>query len=364
MAEVRGLAAHPLSARMFHPAGLDLVRRLQALGHRAFFTGGCVRDLVLRVYPRDFDIGTSATGAELAGSGMERARGRRRDRSGSTLSRGDTIDVDVFPMDDPPWIPEAEWRQQPRSGDVARDFAEAFDFTVNALQYDPVTDLLVDYVDGLHDLEQRTLRAVGDPDRQLARNRVAVVRAVILACKRGLAIEPRTWEAMRRNARAFSEAMPNQRNETLIKLLSCGASARAVGMSGELGILDHLFPPALVDVLASSARMDRYLAALDAEPLDGVPIAVLPALLLCGATGGASAEEVARMTAELAARFPLSPAIWRDASAAVLVLHGRAGHPRASGLRTGAARRRPSRTLEALERLVVAAHATQSSCGE
>ncbi|MFO0651205.1 MAG: hypothetical protein U0326_33585 [Polyangiales bacterium] len=301
---------------MIHPEALATVRALRDRGHRAYVTGGCVRDLALRVYPSDYDLATSASAVEIVAlfGGASPAR-KRAARVG--LSADDTIEVDVIPMDDPPWIPAGAWRAQARTGDLDGDFARAFDYTVNALLYDPVDDALYDHVDGLRDLETRTLRAVGDPLRQLARNRTAVVRGVTLAERRGLTMEPATREAMRQNADAVAGARPFQRSEAMIKVLASGASARIASTLRALGVLEHALPPKLARRFEEGSTAMAHLRALDAMPKRAMPYAALGAVLLLDAVMGATPAARDRTLTSLAARVPLSPARWNEAREAL-----------------------------------------------
>ncbi len=350
MTAVRVLREHPLSPRMFHPDALAVVRAFRERGHLAYFTGGSVRDLVLRTYPKDFDIGTLATGDEIRAvlGGDADGQGQRRHRPvQTTVLRDDSVGIDVLPMSDPPWVPAEVWRRRARSGDVLRDFAESFDFTMNALLYDPIDDVLIDYVDGLSDLGGRRLRRVCGRGEDFTWDPVSILRGVVQACRLGLTIEPGTRASMAEHAAGLLGANPARLGSHLTKLLSSSVSARAIAELRAIGVIDTLFPPRIASGLADAEAVGACLRALDDLPKAGLPVAVLIAVLLseplrAALVGGATEAEpdalgarpdpereetpddrIEELLEAMDARFPMPKRIWSQTRWALLgILRG------------------------------------------
>lgn len=316
--EVKVHRLHPLSPRLFHPDARALVTRFQKRGHPTYFTGGAVRDLALRVYPRDIDIGTLASDEVI--SAILGLPSRAPSRVPRVLPDEQTLEIDVFPMRAPPWIAPRDWRARPKSGDPSRDFAESFDFTINGLLYDPTEDTLIDYLGGMRDLELRQLRRVGDQHELFRKDPVSILRGVTLASKLGLTLEARTWEGMGRHVGDIATSNPARLGAHVIKLLTCRAAGKAIGLMRELGALPLFFPPAVVELLSTEASAGPTLRALDGAPKAGLPVAVLFAALLdepvrraCERTGAAGRAEIVQAeVAAFAARFRLSARTWSE----------------------------------------------------
>ncbi|MFO0651206.1 MAG: phospholipase D-like domain-containing protein [Polyangiales bacterium] len=327
---------------MIHPDALAIVHELRARGHRAYITGGAVRDLILRRYPRDFDVATTADEGEVAallgGSGDDAPRWTSPVQV--TVARGDTLGLDVLPMADPPWVPGEVWARRARSGDVLRDFAESFDFTVNALLYDPVDDALHDYVDGVRDLESRVLRRVCDRGDDFAWDPVSIVRGAVLASRLGLTLDATTRVQMQSHVGALRRANAARLAAHLVKLLASGRASPSLSTLRELGALDAMFPRDVAASLRDAARVDRGLRALDAAPREGAPVSLLLSALLVEPArdalrlAGINPADASRrfdaerdetpdevldaMLAAMDHRFPMPRRVWTQTRAALL----------------------------------------------
>ncbi len=173
----------------------EIVQQLVAAGHSAFWVGGCVRDFLLGLVPKDYDVATSAhpeqvlalfPGSELVGAhfgvvllpgGMEVATYRSEKNYEDGRHPGDVR----FEKD-----PEL---------DAARR-----DFTINALYYDPLREEVYDFTGGRKDLEQGIIRAIGDPPLRFREDHLRLLRAIRFAARFGYTIEPQTLEAMNQSA--------------------------------------------------------------------------------------------------------------------------------------------------------------------
>lgn len=199
-----------------------IIRRLRDAGHIAYLAGGCVRDQLLRLTPKDYDIATDAAPARV---GELFKRTREVGKSFGVMlvhEAGVTVEVTTFRR-------EGGYTDRRRPDHVefadARADAQRRDFTINALYIDPldtpqspappaadqaqqpprfavphVLGAVIDYVGGLPDLERRVIRAVGDPDARLREDDLRALRAVRFAARLGFEIDPSTEAAIRRHA--------------------------------------------------------------------------------------------------------------------------------------------------------------------
>src|SRR5688572_18826647 len=165
---------------------LAVVRRLRDAGHVAYFAGGCVRDQLLGLEPKDYDVATDAppdrvrqlfsnTQAVGAAFGVILVRHRKSQTEVATF-RTDLKYVDGR-------------RPEGVVFTTAEEDARRRDFTINGMFYDPVEDKVIDYVEGQADLQNRVLRAIGDPEHRIDEDRLRMLRAVRFAARFGLTID-------------------------------------------------------------------------------------------------------------------------------------------------------------------------------
>ena len=238
------------------PAGaVQVVEALRDAGHEAWLVGGCVRDLLLGRVPKDFDVAASATPDEVKRA-LPRARiiGRRF-RIAHVRFRRELIEVSTF-------------RRGNVEGDVSADGVvlsdnvygtlpeDAFrrDFTVNALYYDPVEDVLLDYTGGLMDIERRELRCVGDPALRFREDPVRILRAVRFAAKLSLSLRADIAAAIGPLAELLTAIPPARLFDEFNKLFMQGNAAAAWSLMWQYDLPEILFPLAKdEDALAQAA---------------------------------------------------------------------------------------------------------------
>jgi poly(A) polymerase len=209
--------AQPPTPRSDRDDALAVVRRLREAGHVAYFAGGCVRDQLLGLTPKDYDVATDAppqrvrelftkTDAVGAAFGVILVRQRRSQ-----------IEVATFRTD-------LEYRDGRRPEGVrfttAEQDARRRDFTINGLFYDPLDDRVIDYVGGQADLKEKVLRAIGDPDERFAEDHLRLLRAIRFAARFGLMIEPSTDDAIARHAQHLVRISPERIAEELRLMLT------------------------------------------------------------------------------------------------------------------------------------------------
>jgi poly(A) polymerase len=283
-----GRAQHRIDPHAVSAAAVTVVRGLHDAGFEAFLVGGCVRDLLLGLEPKDFDVATNAT-PENVRHVFRRARliGRRFRIAHVRVGR-ELIEVSTFRQraaDEE--VTEARSRRElgdrtsARSADglILRDNAygtidqDAFrrDFSINALYYDPVTEQVLDYVGGLDDIRARRLRLLGDPVTRFREDPVRILRAVRFAAKLGFEIEGDTRRAIPVTRSLIAGAAPTRLFDELCKLLLLGHAVPSWQLLREVGIADVLFPD-LRHTPASERLIENAMRGTDQRVHEDKPV--------------------------------------------------------------------------------------------
>jgi tRNA nucleotidyltransferase/poly(A) polymerase len=206
-------------------AARAVATRLRAAGYTAYFAGGCVRDRLLGREPQDFDVATDAPAAMV------------QQLFSKTVPVGVQFGVVLVLIDDEP-IEVATFRadaiyldgRHPSSVRFSspEEDARRRDFTINGMFIDPVTDAVIDYVGGQHDLKAGIIRAIGDPHARISEDRLRMLRAVRFTARLGFAMEPATLEAIRAAAPTITDIAWERIGDEVIRILtdSQGGSAR------------------------------------------------------------------------------------------------------------------------------------------
>lgn len=236
-------------------AALEVVRTLTLAGHQAFFAGGCVRDLLLGIEPKDFDVATSATpqiveslfprteavGAHFGVILVITHKGDRRHAIEVATFRNDGAYTDGRRPD------AVHFSTHPREDVLRRDF------TVNGMLFDAVsfeqTDYLegsiLDFVNGRDDLKLGLIRAVGRPQRRFTEDKLRTLRAVRFAARLGFNIEPVTAAAIAALSPAIHQVSAERVRDELSRMLTEGHARRAFELLDELGLLAEVLPEAV-----------------------------------------------------------------------------------------------------------------------
>jgi poly(A) polymerase len=241
-------------------AALRIVRRLRALGHAAYFAGGCVRDLLLGVEAKDFDVATSATPDEVqvafarteavgAHFGVVLVIDREPSSSGEDeVEERVATEVATFRHDgaysDGRRPDAVRFSLDPREDVLRRDF------TINGLLLDAVAyeegdrveDCVLDFVGGRGDLQARLVRAIGEPQRRFAEDKLRMLRAVRFAARLGFGIERRTMEAVQQHALEITVVSAERVREELTKILTEGRARRGFELLDESRLLVQVLP--------------------------------------------------------------------------------------------------------------------------
>jgi poly(A) polymerase len=223
------------------PDAMKVVRRLLQAGHEAYLVGGCVRDLYLGRSPKDFDVATSATPEAIRKAFRNSRVIGRRFKLAHVFFGPKIIETSTFRTapqqddDDPLITHDNEWG-------TVEDDARRRDFTINGLFYDVDSRRIVDFVDGIEDLDRGVVRTIGDPVLRFREDPVRMIRAVKFAARLDFEIEPTTWEALLEVASDIVRSSRARLLEEIYKLLRSGASRRCFELLLEAGLLHRIMP--------------------------------------------------------------------------------------------------------------------------
>lgn len=308
---------------------MRIVAALRKQGFEAYFAGGCVRDELLGLHPTDFDIATSATPNQV------------RNAFPGTHHVGASFGVVLVPINavnthtkEPikSHVEVATFRTEGPYSDKRRPdsvhFADAKadaqrrDFTINALFLDPlkpgpnplVDGSIIDYVNGQADLENRILRAVGNPDDRLAEDHLRALRAVRFAARMGLAIDPPTARAIRTHASELAGVSRERIGDELRRVLLHPTRAIAAALLTWLHLdgptlgTDDQPPPTTPDPDQPDPRRARQLS----PALAGLPPMLWPGATIAAPLAAWLLDRQAQPDPGLAARIRASLCLTND----------------------------------------------------
>lgn len=263
-------AEHPISRDRINSNALKVLNGLKAAGYASFLVGGCVRDLLLGREPKDFDVVTDARPEEVRKLfSNARLIGRRFKLVHVRFGR-DIIEVATFRAlaggED-----EAE-RELSDAGRILRDNvfgsqeedALRRDFTVNALYYDARDFSIIDYVNGIDDIQNGVLRVIGDPAVRYREDPVRMLRAVRFAAKLGFRLAPEAEQPLAELGPQLDDVPPARRFEEVLKLFHGGSAIESFELLRHYDLFRYLFP-------LTEKSMTRE--------QDGFPLALIPRAL-------------------------------------------------------------------------------------
>lgn len=218
----------------------DVLLKLRNAGFEAWFVGGCVRDLVMRIEPKDYDIATSARPDEVEALFPE------------GLMVGAQFGVVIVPRE-PGAVEVATFRSDGRYADgrhpvavefarTAREDVQRRDFTINGLLYDPRENRVIDYVGGQEDIRARRIRAIGEPRERFAEDHLRMLRAVRFAARFGFSLDPRLREAIQELGALAGDVSRERVRDELLKILTEGHARRGFELLDATGLLEIVLP--------------------------------------------------------------------------------------------------------------------------
>ncbi len=312
---------HSISRSAISPNALKVLYRLREAGYDAFLVGGAVRDLLLGITPKDFDVATNALpeevrrlfrncrligrrfrlahvhfGSEIIEVATFRAaaapeREDAPDEEGEGGEEGDAEDASTT-------VEDSEHRAFDQRGRILRDNLYGTidedvwrrDFTANALYYNIDDFSIWDFVDGVADVRARRMRLIGDPETRYREDPVRMLRAVRFASKLDFSIEPATEEPIRRLASLLDGVPAARLFDECLKLFLGGFGQKSFLLLERYGLFEHLFPMsaaafALPPYAYARDMLEAGLANTDARVQADKPVTptFLFAILLWGA---------------------------------------------------------------------------------
>jgi poly(A) polymerase len=299
---------HGINVDWVDERALNVVRTLQDRGFEAYIVGGAVRDLLLGLKPKDFDVATNAT-PEQVKSAFRRAFiiGRRFRIVHVVYGRGrehDVIEVSTFRAHldnaDAEQVKGNERSSKQElanmkhavdaSGRVLRDNvwgpqdqdAARRDFTINAMYYDPETGNVIDYHGGIADAKKKVIRMIGDPALRYREDPVRIIRAVRFAAKlaaSGFKLETKTAAPLKRAVKLLADVPQSRLFDEMLKLLQTGHALASIEQLKLQGLQKGIYP--LLDIVVERADDEFVKAAFndtDRRVGEGKPVA--PSFLL------------------------------------------------------------------------------------
>ncbi|WP_397535687.1 polynucleotide adenylyltransferase PcnB [Roseateles sp.] len=262
------VAEHGIDPGLLDERAVRVVQTLTDAGFEAYIVGGAVRDLLLGMRPKDFDVATNATPEQVKGlfrrafiigrrfrivhvvygrgrehevievstfrallvnEAADQVAGNEKTSKDELAGKSHVVDASGRVLRDNVWGPQIE--------DAARR-----DFTVNALYYDPQRQLVVDYHGGLADAKKRVLRMIGDPETRYREDPVRIIRAVRFAAKLGFEIEPKSRTPIKKTAELLGNVPISRMFDEMIKLLQTGHSLASLEELRKQGLTRGVFP--------------------------------------------------------------------------------------------------------------------------
>lgn len=260
--QIVAAGSHAISARQISSGCRKVVEQLDSAGYSAYVVGGCVRDLLLDLHPKDFDVATNATPEEICAL-FRRSRivGRRFQIVHVRMGR-EVIEVTTFrgphngdDGDDSRQSEAGMLLRDNRFGTITED-AHRRDFTVNALYYHPQDETVFDFSTGLADVERRQLRIIGHPETRYREDPVRMLRAARLAAKLDFTIEPHTEAPIRKLAGLLGDIPQGRLFDESLKLFLGGYAAATYRELRRLGLFKTLF--AETDRLLDAGSEDDF----------------------------------------------------------------------------------------------------------
>jgi poly(A) polymerase len=225
-------------SKPYHVAAA-IVQKLHEHGYVAYFAGGCIRDALQDIPPKDVDIATSASPDQVqalfqrtipVGIQFGVVRVLVSDLEFEVASfRSDGVYLDGRRP--------SEIRFSTPEQDALRR-----DFTINGMFYDPLNDRVIDYVNGREDLSGKLIRAIGQPSERFAEDRLRMLRAIRFATTLAFEIESRTWSAVKADAQAITVVSPERIRDELLKILVSPHRLRGFDLLDMSGLLAEILP--------------------------------------------------------------------------------------------------------------------------
>lgn len=221
-------------------AARAIVDRLRGAGFQALWAGGCVRDLVMGREPKDYDVATDATPAQVVELFPRGLRVGAQFGVIAVPGHGFITEIATFRSDG--IYADGRHPLQVRYARTPQEDVQRRDFTINGLLYDPVDERVLDFVGGQADIRARRVRTIGAPRARFGEDRLRMLRAVRFAARFNFAIEPATFEAIQDLAPAIREVSGERIRDEILKILTEGSARRGFELLDQALLLAEVLP--------------------------------------------------------------------------------------------------------------------------
>jgi poly(A) polymerase len=249
---------HGIDRRHVSRHAIKVCDVLHQHGYQAYVVGGAVRDLIVGAQPKDFDVATDATPEQVQPL-FRRARiiGRRF-RLVHVVFGQEIIETSTFRAsgsDEQTTDEHGRILRDNVFGTLEEDAARR-DFTLNALYYDPATEIVIDYHDGVADLKKKVVNIIGDPAKRFREDPVRMLRGLRFAAKLGFTISPATMAPIHDMAHLIENVPASRLFDEMLKLLTCGNALNCLRTLRAEGLHKGMLP--LLDVVLEQPGGERF----------------------------------------------------------------------------------------------------------
>ena len=231
---------HHISQKNISKNALNTLYKLHQAGYRALLVGGGVRDLLLNLKPKDFDIATNATPEQIAKVFTNCRLIGRRFRLAHVHYGREIIEVATFRGHHQQYK-KGMIKRDNVYGDIEEDAARR-DFSMNALYYDIATLDILDYATGLKDIKDKKIVLLGDAQRRYDEDPVRMLRALRFAAKLDFQIEQQTSQLIYQNSHLLQNIPPARLFDEVLKLFLGGAALKTFDLLRQYQLFSYLFP--------------------------------------------------------------------------------------------------------------------------
>jgi len=250
-------AQHGIGREAISQGSRKVCEVLHSHGYEAYVVGGAVRDLLLGLRPKDFDVATNAYPEEVHKVFRRSRLIGKRFKLVHVMFGEETVEVSTFRARTASETDEHGRVLRDNIYGTREDDAIRRDFTINALYYDPASETIVDYHNGLRDLQRKSVRIIGDARARYREDPLRMLRAVRFAAKAGFSIDERTRKPIRELAHLLGNVPPSRVYEEMQKLLLSGHAAAALRQLRSEGLHHGLLP--LLDVIFEQPMGERFI---------------------------------------------------------------------------------------------------------
>lgn len=232
----------------------NIVELLHSKGEKAFIVGGSVRDTLLGIEPKEYDITTSATPDEVCSYFQNTVEVGASFGVIIVLIDGLKFEVATFRKEEN----YSDGRHPDKvqySGEESEDVTRR-DFTINGMLYDPISEQVIDYVDGLSDIEKKVVKTIGDPYNRFKEDKLRMMRAIRFSSRLDYEIDKATKNALKQLAKEIVQVSSERIRDELISIITQKNPGKGLSMLSDYGLLKHILPD--VEIMKGVAQPPQF----------------------------------------------------------------------------------------------------------